>query len=335
MFDLLIRNGTIVDGTGGARFKGDIAITDGVIAEIGPSVDGEAREVIDAEGLVVTPGFVDVHSHYDGQATFDDRLDPSASHGVTTVVLGSCGIGFAPARPDDHDRLVEVMEYVEDIPGDTLRAGLPWNWETFSDYLDALEARRYSMDVATQVGHVAVRTYVMGERGVRNETATSTDIDAMAEIVREAIDAGALGFSTSRVVSHRTASGDPVPGTLADEDELTGIAAAMSGGPRAVFQVAQAGADGDDAESALKELDWMRRLSADHGLPVSFLLLQNMAAPDLWREMLDRAWEARGAGAQLVGARIIREEALPLHRGAAQADHAPGHGDQTEQPGGA
>jgi N-acyl-D-aspartate/D-glutamate deacylase len=301
MYDLIIRSGTIVDGTGNSRYTGDVAITDGVIVAIGPRLAGEAREVIDAEGLVVTPGFVDVHSHYDGQVTFDDALDPSAAHGVTTVVVGSCGIGFAPARPADHDRLVEVMEWVEDIPGDTLRAGLPWNWESFPDYLDALEPRRFSMDVATQVGHVAVRTYVMGERGVRNEEATPADIEAMAGIVREAIEAGALGFSTSRVLNHKTSDGAPVPGTFAGEDELFGIAAAMAGGPRAVFQTAQAGIDGAEPESALKELDWMRRLSAEFSLPVSFLVLQSMSAPDLWRELLDQAWDARSDGAHLVG----------------------------------
>lgn len=300
MFDLLIRNGTIVDGTGNSRYTGDVAITDGVIVAVGPRVRGEARDVIDATGLVVTPGFVDVHSHYDGQVTFDEVLDPSAAHGVTTVVVGSCGIGFAPARPEDHDRLIEVMEWVEDIPGATLREGLPWNWESFPEYLDALEALNWSMDVAVQVGHVAVRTYVMGDRGVANEEATQADIEAMAAIVREAVDAGAVGFSTSRVINHKTSDGNPVPGTFAHENELFGIAAAMAGGPRAVFQLAQAGADGADPESALKELDWMRRLSAGFDIPVSFLVLQTMTAPDLWRELLDQAWEARTDGAHLV-----------------------------------
>jgi len=299
MYDLIIRNGTIVDGTGAAQHVGDIAVTDGVLVQVGGTVRGDAREVIDATGLVVTPGFVDVHTHFDGQATFDEVLDPSASHGVTTVVLGSCGLGFAPARPEDHDRLVETMECVEDIPGDVLRAGLPWQWETFPDYLDFLETRRYSMDVATQVGHIAVRTYVMGERGIKNEDATSTDIDEMGRIVREAIDAGALGFSTSRVLAHTTADGSQVPGTFAGEDELFGIAAAMSGASSSVFQLAQSGADGQDAETAIKELDWMRRLSAQFDLPVSFLQLQSMQAPALWKELLDAAWEARADGARI------------------------------------
>ncbi len=300
MFDLVIRNGTIVDGTGRSRYRGDVAIAEGRLVQVGGTVTGDAREVIDAEGLLVTPGFVDVHSHYDGQVTFDEVLEPSAGHGVTTVVIGSCGIGFAPARPEDHDLLIEVTEWVEDIPGAVLRAALPWDWESFPEYLDALDRRAFSMDVGTMVGHVAVRVNVMGERGVRNEEATSADIDAMAAIVREGIDAGALGFSTSRVVNHRTANGDPVPGTYAHEDELFGIAAAMSGGGYCVFQLAQSGADGDGPEEAIKELDWMRRLSAEFGLPVSFLMLQVARAPELWKELLDGAWAARLDGAVVV-----------------------------------
>ncbi|MCU1391718.1 MAG: Amidohydrolase [Ilumatobacteraceae bacterium] len=300
MFDLVVKNGTIVDGTGAAPFVGDIAITDGVLVQVGGDVDGEATETIDATGLVVTPGFVDVHSHYDGQATFDSALSPTSGHGVTTVVVGSCGVGFAPARPTDHELLITTMESVEDIPGDVLRAGLPWDWETFPDFLDALERRQFSMDLAAQIGHVAVRTWVMGDRGVANEPATSADIDAMGAIVREGIQAGALGFSTSRVLGHRTAAGDPVPGTFASEDELFGIAAAMQGAGRAVYQIAESGADGQDPEAALKELDWMRRLSAEFKIPVSFLLLQSAAAPDLFREILDKCLEAKEDGAELV-----------------------------------
>jgi len=300
VFDLVIRNGTIVDGTGRSRYRGDVAIADGVLVQVGGTVIGEARVAIDADGLIVTPGFVDVHSHYDGQVMFDEVLEPSAGHGVTTVVIGSCGIGFAPARPEDRDRLIEVTEFVEDIPGAVLRAALPWDWESFPDYLDALERRRFSMDVGTMVGHVAARINVMGERGVRNERATRADIDGMTAIVREGISAGALGFSTSRVVNHKTANGDPVPGTYADEEELFGIAAGMSGAGHCVFQLAQSGADGDGPEEAIKELDWMRRLSAEFNLPVSFLVLQVQGAPELWKDLLDRAWDARRDGAMLV-----------------------------------
>jgi N-acyl-D-amino-acid deacylase len=306
MFDLVIRGGTIVDGTGGPAVVGDVAVRDGVLVQVGGTVEGRdlerTAEVIDATGLVVTPGFVDVHSHYDGQAFYDDTLAPSNGHGVTTVVLGSCGIGFAPARPCDHELLVTTMESVEDIPGDVLRAGLPWDWESFPDYLDALDRRSFAMDVAAQVGHVAIRTYVMGERAIANETASRADVEAMGALAREAVEAGAIGFSTSRVLAHTTAAGAPVPGTFADEDELFGIAAAIAAsGRRVVFQLAEAGADGADPESSLKEIDWMRRLSAELGLPVSFLVLQSMAAPELWRELLDACEAAKADGAQLSG----------------------------------
>ena len=300
MFDLVIRNGLIVDGTGAPGVVGDIAITDGRLVQVGGTVEGEATETIDASGRIVTPGFVDVHSHYDGQIFFDDSLSPSSGHGVTTVVLGVCGLGFAPARPADRDMLIGAMETVEDIPGEVLRAGVPWNWESFPEFLDVVDSRTYAMDVAAQIAHVPVRAYVMGDRAIANEEATSADIDAMAAIVREAIEAGAVGFSTSRVVSHRTAAGDPVPGTYATEDELFGIAAAMSQtGRPAVFQLAEAGIDGVEPESSLKEVDWMRRLSAQFGLPVSFLVLQSDGEPGLWRELMDACVEAEADGALL------------------------------------
>jgi N-acyl-D-amino-acid deacylase len=301
MFDLKITGGTIVDGTGAESFVGDVAITDGEIVAVshGP-LEGDAKETIDANGRIVTPGFVDIHSHYDGQAFFDESLSPSTGHGVTTVVMGVCGIGFAPARPDAHELLVEVMESVEDIPGDVLRAGLPWDWETFPEFLDALERRSYAADVAAHIGHVPVRTYVMGEKALENGPATEGEIAEMAALVREAIEAGAVGFSSSRVVAHTTGKGDPVPGTFATEDELFGIAAGMAGTGRApVFELAEAGADGQDAEAALKEVDWMRRVSAEFGLPVSFLVLQAQSAPELWRELLDACIAAEADGAVL------------------------------------
>ena len=261
-FDLLIRGGTVVDGNGDEPFVGDVAIRDGQIVAVG-DVSGEAGEIIDAKGLVVTPGFVDIHSHYDGQAFFDDTLSPSNAHGVTTVVLGVCGIGFAPARADDHDLLVTTMESVEDIPGDVLRAGLEWEWETFPEYLDALDRRGFAMDVAAHIGHVALRTYVMGARGVANEPATPEDIASMAKLAGEAVEAGALGFSTSRVQAHVTLAGEPVPGTTAGQDELFAIGRAIADtGRPVVFQVAEAGVDGQDPNDALSEIVWMRKLSA-------------------------------------------------------------------------
>lgn len=300
MADLVIRNGLIVDGTGAPGFVGDIAITDGVLTQVGGTVADSGTEEIDATGRIVTPGFVDVHSHYDGQVFFDDSLSPSSGHGVTTVVLGVCGIGFAPARPTDHEMLITTMESVEDIPGDVLRAGLPWNWESFPEFLDAIEANTYAMDIAAQIGHVPVRSYVMGERALANEPASPEDIAAMSAIVREAVDAGAVGFSTSRVVSHRTAAGDPVPGTYAAEDELFGIAGAMAEtGRRVVFQLAQSGIDGFEPESSLTEVEWMQRLSAQTGLPVSFLILQTDGAPDLWRDLMNACVEAEAKGAHL------------------------------------
>ena len=300
MFDLVIRGGLIVDGTDAEPTVGDVAVSDGLLAQVGGTAEGEATEEIDAAGLIVTPGFVDIHTHYDGQAFFDETLSPSSGHGVTTVVLGVCGIGFAPARPDAHELLIRTMESVEDIPGDVLRAGIPWSWESFPQFLDALEARRYSIDLAAHIGHVPLRTYVMGARALENGPATAADITEMAAIVSEAIKAGAVGFSSSRVMSHTTGAGAPVPGTFATEDELFGIAAAIAGaGRRAVFQLAEAGVDGIEPDRAIKEVDWMRRLSAEFGVPVSFLILQSGSMPDLWRELMDTCVAAEADGAQL------------------------------------
>ncbi|HEY5013502.1 MAG TPA: amidohydrolase family protein, partial [Acidimicrobiia bacterium] len=226
MHDLVVKGGLVVDGTGAAPRTADVAITDGVVTEVG-RVSGSARETLDADGLVVTPGFVDVHTHFDGQITWDPLLTPTCWHGVTTVVMGNCGVGFAPAAPDKHEWLIGLMEGVEDIPGAALSAGIQWGWESFPEYLDAVDALPKMLDVGTQVPHGAVRGYVMGERGARNEPATPEDITAMAAIVRDGIRAGALGFSTSRTIVHMAIDGEPVPGTFAAEDELFGIGSVL------------------------------------------------------------------------------------------------------------
>ncbi len=302
MYDLLISGGTIVDGSGDPPFTGDVAVVGGSIVAVsrGASLGGEAARRIDATGQLVTPGFVDVHTHYDGQVTWDDRLDPSASHGVTTIVMGNCGVGFAPVRPGSEDWLIQLMEGVEDIPGTALSEGMTWGWESFPEYLDVLEEKRWSVDVATQIAHGAIRGYVMGERGARNEPATPEDIEAMARIVQEAIESGALGVSTSRVLGHRAMDGEPVPGTFAAEDELFGMGRALARGGGGVFELAPAGVDGQDLIRATTEMAWMTRLSAEIGQPVSYALLQIAARPQLYRELMDEALEATSRGANVV-----------------------------------
>ena len=299
MYDRIIRGGTLVDGTGAEPRDADVAIEDGRIAALG-HVSGPAREEVDASGRIVTPGFVDIHTHYDGQATWDSDLAPSCYHGVTTVVMGNCGVGFAPVRPGQQEFLIELMEGVEDIPGTALHEGMQWEWETFPEYLDALERRRFGLDVATQVPHGSVRTYVMGERGAKNEPATPEDIAQMAEIVREGVSAGALGFSTSRTLAHRAIDGEPVPGTFAAEDELFGIGRVLGELGRGVFEVAGAGAAGEDVAAPKRELEWMGRLSREIGRPVTFARLQVDAAPDLWRELLEISAAATPEGADVV-----------------------------------
>jgi N-acyl-D-aspartate/D-glutamate deacylase len=297
--DLVIRGGTVVDGTGAPGRPADVAVDGGRITAVGEVHEPGARE-LDAGGAIVTPGWVDIHSHYDGQATWDPELAPSSWHGVTTVVMGNCGVGFAPAAPDRHDWLIGLMEGVEDIPGTALAEGITWEWETFPEYLDALDRKSWTVDVGTQVAHGAVRAYVMGDRGARNEPADPDDIDAMAEIVREAISAGALGFSTSRTIAHRAIDGEPVPGTFAAEDELFGIGAVLGELGTGVFELAPAGVAGEDLAAPKAEVDWMRRLAAAIGRPVSFAMLQVDSAPELWRELLDESARALAEGVPLV-----------------------------------
>jgi N-acyl-D-aspartate/D-glutamate deacylase len=298
MHDLVITGGTLVDGTGDAPREADVAIADGRIAAVGRDV-GAGREEIDARGKLVLPGIVDIHTHYDGQATWDPLLTPSCWHGVTTIVMGNCGVGFAPVRPGDQDFLIGLMEGVEDIPGTALSAGMTWGWESFPEYLDALERIPHAVDLGTQVPHGAVRAYVMGERGAKNEPATAEDIAALAAIVREGILAGALGFSTSRTLVHRAVDGECVPGTFAAEDELFGIGRVLRELGRGLFELAPAGVMGEDLAAPEKEVAWMRKLSAEIGRPVSFALSQHDVAKDQFREILDACSKANAAGSQL------------------------------------
>ncbi len=235
-FDLVIRGGTIVDGSGGARFAGDVAVNDGWIVAVG-KVDGRAREEIDATGLLVMPGFVDLHTHYDGQSIWSDRLNPSSDHGVTTVIIGNCGIGFAPCRPGDRQDLIELMEGVEDIPGAVTSEGLTWDWQTFPDYLDALDRRKRDIDVGVLLPHSPLRVYVMGQRGIDREPATAEDRAEMCRLLREGLDAGALGLGTSKLAAHRSSKGELIPTYAADEAELTELARELGKAGKGVFQM--------------------------------------------------------------------------------------------------
>lgn len=302
MFDLIIKGGTIVDGTGAPRRVADVAITDGRIVEVAPTIMGEAREVIDARGHVVTPGFVDVHTHYDGQVSWDSLLEPSSCHGVTTVVVGNCGVGFAPVRPGREQWLVQLMEGVEDIPGTALHEGIDWQWETFPEYLDAIAAREYAVDVAAYVPHGAVRGYVMGDRGARNEPATADDIREMARIVAEARRAGAVGFSTSRTMGHKARDGEPVPGTFADKHELDAIADALVQAGGGIFEVAPEVLPTGEEQPTMSmadELEWMADIALRTKLKVSFLLLQYGTVPEQWRESLEFARQTVKKGGYL------------------------------------
>ena len=299
MHDIVIRGGTILDGTGAEAVTGDVAIDGATIAQAGGKA-GPGRREIDANGLLVTPGWVDVHTHYDGQATWDPVLAPSSWHGVTTILFGNCGVGFAPVRREHRAGLIDLMEAIEDIPGTALAEGLQWDWESFPEYLDAIEKRPLAVDFGTQIAHGAVRGYAMGDRGARNEEATEDDIAAMARIVQEAIEAGALGFSTSRTEGQRAVGGEAVPGTYAAEQELFGLGRAMAAGGRAVFEVAPQGVAGESpAEASIRELDWMTRLAAEIERPVSFAMIQTPGAPDLWQELLDRAGKALENGIEV------------------------------------
>ena len=295
--DLIIRGGTVLDGTGAPAVTADVAIADGIVQEVG-RVDGTGHRELDADGLLVTPGFVDIHVHYDGQATWDSRLNPSSWHGVTTVVAGNCGVGFAPVRPSDHDRLIQLMEGVEDIPGAALHEGLPWTWQSFPEFLDALDGRAYDVDLATQVPHGALRLHVMGERGARREPADADDIRAMAALARQGIEAGALGFSTSRTRNHRSSDGELTPTLTADADELVGIARAIGATGRGVLQVVS---DFDDVDA---EFALFRSMAESSGRPLSFSLADVHGRT--WRRQLELLERANAEGVAMRGQAAAR-----------------------------
>ena len=289
--DLVIRGGMVVDGTGGAPQVADVAVTNGVITAVAPLVEGRGAREIDAEGLTVTPGFVDLHTHYDGQATWDPLLAPSSIHGVTSVVMGNCGVGFAPARPsaDQHDWLIGLLEGVEDIPGTALAEGLTWDWESFPDYLDALARRPFAIDVGTQVAHAPLRVYVMGERGANpEETPTLDELAAMAAHVRAGVDAGALGFTTSRTYLHRTRDGAPLGTRFSSVDELGALVSAMADTGRGVVQLISDAYQSPDVDYTRSEMALMRALVETTGRPLSMTVQQPEPLPDRWREM--RSW---------------------------------------------
>ena len=304
-YDLIIRNGTIVDGTGAPRFSGDVAVKDGLIAAVG-TVRGDAAEEIDAGGKIVAPGWVDIHTHYDGQATWDQEMAPSSWHGVTTVIMGNCGVGFAPASPNRHEWLIGLMEGVEDIPGTALAEGMKWDWETFPEYLDALERLPRTVDVGTHVPHGAVRAYVLGDREQPGAVPTAEDIEKMSAIVEEGVRAGALGFSTSRTVLHRSVDGELVPGTTATAEELIAIGRAMGKVGYGVFELAS------DLRREWDEFGWMGALSRETGLPVTFAALQSIAKEQPLSEQIERMRAENDNGANIVAAIALRGNGIVM-----------------------
>jgi N-acyl-D-amino-acid deacylase len=304
MHDTIIRGGTVVDGTGAAPFRADVAIDRGKIVTIG-RITGPAHEEIDAVGALVTPGFIDIHTHYDGQFIWDDTLEPSFSNGVTTVIAGNCGVGFAPARPEFRCRLVEMMEGVEDIPGIVLDEGLDWSWVTFPQYMQRLDGKHFAMDVATQLAHAPLRVFVMGERAIRHEAATDDDIAEMQRLVREAMEAGALGVSGSRILEHLSSKGEHVPGTFAEERELLALAMAMGETGRGTFQIVPLGCSGDTVGTQittperLQEHDRYVRIAEACNRPLTYLLHSHNHEPEEWRAMIAASDAASDRGLKI------------------------------------
>ncbi|EED68748.1 amidohydrolase family protein [Comamonas testosteroni] len=293
-FELLIRNGRIVDGTGAPIYRADLGVRNGHIAAIGQQL-GDAVQQIDADGLLVTPGFVDVHTHFDGQATWDERLWPSSQQGVTTAVMGNCGVGFAPCRPEDRDQLIALMVGVEDIPDTALHEGLRWSWESFPEYLQALAARRYDIDIAALLPHAPLRVHAMGERAIRREPASAEDIKAMQQLVRQGLAAGAVGLSTSRTMAHRSKSGDFTPMYQAASEELLALGLALKDYPNSVFQMIS------DFEHVGDEFSILTRVAQRTGRAATLTVLQYPHRPQLHRELLQQIEKANADGLRIMG----------------------------------
>ena len=299
MYDYLIKGARIVDGTGEAAYVGNVAI-EGRIAGVG-DVHGKAKETIDVDGACLTPGWVDVHTHYDGQVSWDDTMDPSFSHGVTSVIMGNCGVGFAPCPPGGERGMISLMEGVEDIPGTALYEGIEWGrWETFPEYIDYLGTREYTMDIGAQIPHSALRNYVMGERALSHQDATAEDLAEMARLVEEGLRAGAVGFSTSRTIGHRSVEGEPIPGTFAEKAELMAIGRAMKAAGKGVFQAVPAGVVGEIAGpekwTTEQEVELFAEIARESGRNCTFTLVQNANRPDQWRNCLSIVEQANATG---------------------------------------
>ena len=316
-YDLIIRNGHVVDGSGGKSGILDVAIKDGLIQAVGENLPDTASNEIDAAGLVVTPGFVDVHTHYDGQATWDSHLNPSSNLGTTTVVMGNCGVGFAPCKPEDRDVLIQLMEGVEEIPETAMAEGLPWTWESFPEYLDTLDAKPRDIDVAALVPHGPVRVFVMGERAVNRETATDEDISKMQAVIEESVNAGGVGFSTSRTLVHRTSTGSPVPTYKAATHELKQLGMALSGEKGHVFQLIS------DWEDLDEEFSILRSTSESTGAKGTFTLLHLDNQPDLWRQQLDHIEHAQSEGLDIRGQVLSRPVGMLMGHPASMSPFSP------------
>ena len=316
-YDLIIRNGHVVDGSGGKSGILDVAVKDGLIQAVGESLLDTASNEIDAAGLIVTPGFVDVHTHYDGQATWDSHLNPSSNLGTTTVVMGNCGVGFAPCKPEDRDVLIQLMEGVEEIPETAMAEGLPWTWESFPEYLDTLDAKPRDIDVAALVPHGPVRVFVMGERAVNRETATDEDISKMQAVIEESVNAGGVGFSTSRTLVHRTSTGSPVPTYKAATHELKQLGMVLSGEKGHVFQLIS------DWEDLDEEFSILRSTSESTGAKGTFTLLHLDNQPDLWRQQLDHIEHAQSEGLDIRGQVLSRPVGMLMGHPASMSPFSP------------